>query len=239
MVVPNTRTRINSEARRLGRNAHACAPAVEALRGACGPGVRMRPQRGQRLGLEDHGPRTFWMIESGCLLLQQPLANDERQVLLVLLAGEMLDAAWTSAIPGLELVAAAPSQVIRAQSPASADKMKAPAAAATFEEARGDLARYTLSSMIQHAACLGRFTGSEKVAAFLLALARRSAVSTPRPIVPLSRRDLADCLGLNADTVSRIIADLRRQRVLSRASRNELVITNLDALSRLSPLDSG
>lgn len=237
MVVSNSHTRIHAEARPTSRDGAARAAIVEALRIGCGPGVRMRPQRGQRLGLGDHGLRTIWMIESGCLLLQQPLKNDERQILLVLLAGEVLDTEWTSAIPGLELVAAAPSQVIRAQCPGAADRVKAAADGASLEEARGALARYTLGSMAQHAACLGRFTGIEKVAAFLLALARRSAPAMARPIVPLSRRDLADCLGLNADTVSRIIADLRRRRVVSRASRNELVITNLDALARLSPLD--
>jgi CRP/FNR family transcriptional regulator len=64
---------------------------------------------------------------------------------------------------------------------------------------------------------LGRRTGEEKVAAFLIGLrkrwARLSTVSVTIPL-PMPRQDIADFLGLTLETVSRMFARLARENVI-------------------------
>lgn len=221
----------------MGRRHIGSAPSglelAKRLRAACSSCVRFRPERGQRIEFAPNDPRTLWLVESGSLLLQRHLAPHERQVLLVLLPGDAFDPTWLPPMQGLDLVAAAPSVVMRAQlavgKPSEDDRI---------QRVRGDLARHALACLAQHSMCLGRMTGEERVASFLVHLACRATGDAPasRVSLPLTRRELADCLALNVDTVSRILATLRRQRVLARASRNELVIADCPALTRISPL---
>lgn len=215
-----------------GSNASRPAPSGElrAIQDACKTGVRLRPRRGQSIDVALHPEGTLWLIESGCLLLQRHLRGSGRQILLVLLPGDVFDRAWLPVLPRLDVVASAPSELIRAHEPNGAGS-----------GARGALARQVLGCLAEHSACLGRLTGEERVAAFLVSLARRVR-GNGQPMrsvsLPLSRQDLGDCLALNPDTVSRIMSDLRRRRVLARLSRNELVISNWDALVKLSPFEA-
>jgi CRP-like cAMP-binding protein len=77
---------------------------------------------------------------------------------------------------------------------------------------------------------LGRMSALEKVGAFLVEMAERSRPGAPEAVVlTMSRYDIADYLGLAAETVSRTLSDLRqsgairlegahRVRILDRAS---------------------
>jgi CRP-like cAMP-binding protein len=58
---------------------------------------------------------------------------------------------------------------------------------------------------------LGRMSALEKVGAFLIEMAERSRAGAPEGIVlSMSRYDIADYLGLAAETVSRTLSDLRQ-----------------------------
>ncbi len=86
----------------------------------------------------------------------------------------------------------------------------------------------TLRHAEDHMLLLGRKDSLEKVAAFLLEMDDRLADMT----LPMTRRDIADYLGLTIETVSRALSQLRRAGVLSFASstHREITILNRDRL---------
>lgn len=82
-------------------------------------------------------------------------------------------------------------------------------------------------------------TAREKVAAFLLDLARRIG----RPAAPgitidlvMNREDIADHLGMNAETVSRVLSRLKAERFLDMPKPGTVILREADKLADLSPL---
>jgi len=74
-----------------------------------------------------------------------------------------------------------------------------------------------LACAYQHVVLLGRLTAYERVATFMLDLARRRRQSThdDRTVeLPMTRRDLADYFGLTVETVSRVMSGLKRKGVI-------------------------
>lgn len=91
----------------------------------------------------------------------------------------------------------------------------------------------------RHCALLTRLTGEERLATFLLQMAsRRGRCLSDRIAVPLplSREDVADYLGLNADTVSRLFTRLKKAKVIQLQGRSELHILSWEQLRAMTPL---
>jgi len=86
-----------------------------------------------------------------------------------------------------------------------------------------------------HMLLLGRKTSLEKVAAFLVEMdARLTAAGTMA--LPMSRRDIADYLGLALETVSRALSQLQRAGVLDFIGHTQRAIVLRDRL-RLASFD--
>jgi CRP/FNR family transcriptional regulator len=84
---------------------------------------------------------------------------------------------------------------------------------------------------------LGRKTARERVASFLLMLAKRAERHGRQvnPVeLPMSRADIADYLGLTTETVSRTVTQLRQSSTISAANRGEIEILDQAALEELS-----
>ena len=77
-----------------------------------------------------------------------------------------------------------------------------------------DLTTRTLEHIENHLLLLGRQNSLEKVAAFLLEMDRRSGHPSVM-VLPMTRRDIADYLGLTFETVSRSLSTLRDESILS------------------------
>ncbi len=80
---------------------------------------------------------------------------------------------------------------------------------------------------------LGHRLATERVAAFLLAISKRSKVHD-RFELPMLRIDIADHLGLTIHTVSRCFAELRRQHVICLKGRQFVTILDPVKLHRLA-----
>lgn len=83
---------------------------------------------------------------------------------------------------------------------------------------------------------LGRKTASEKIASFLLMIARNidpnaePDSSSARFDLPLTRADIADFLGLTIETVSRQLTKLRADKVISIENNRQVVVPDLGRL---------
>ena len=82
---------------------------------------------------------------------------------------------------------------------------------------------------------LGRKTSLEKVAAFLLEMDRRLAGADVLAL-PMTRRDIADYLGLTLETVSRELSHLRALGILKFAetSQRQIMLEDRQKLQRLN-----
>jgi CRP/FNR family transcriptional regulator len=82
---------------------------------------------------------------------------------------------------------------------------------------------------------LGRKTAREKLASFVLMLARREAVapqgaSGVQVALPLTRAEIAEYLGMTIETVSRQFTKLRSDGVIAFDSSRALRVPDMDTL---------
>jgi CRP/FNR family nitrogen fixation transcriptional regulator len=78
---------------------------------------------------------------------------------------------------------------------------------------------------------LGRTTAREKVGAFLLRIMQRLASDDPdRLVLPTSRYDIAEYLGLSVETVSRALTDLKDRGLISLAGPRRVRIVDRQGL---------
>ncbi|MFQ5565158.1 MAG: helix-turn-helix domain-containing protein [Paracoccaceae bacterium] len=89
-----------------------------------------------------------------------------------------------------------------------------------------------------HLVILGRFDGMERVCGFLADMTRRIGQrqgSGWRVCLPMSREDIADYLGLNADTVSRLLTRIKKAGLARFPSPSECEVPCLDRLEARVP----
>jgi CRP/FNR family transcriptional regulator len=97
------------------------------------------------------------------------------------------------------------------------------------------VAAHELAAARQQLVLLGRKTATERVASFLLMLAGRCARDRQEEVVlPMSRSDVADYLGLRIETVSRELTGLKIARIIRLTGRHSLQILERDRLSALA-----
>lgn len=81
---------------------------------------------------------------------------------------------------------------------------------------------------------LGRKAAQERIADFLLAMADRIGVpdgNSIQLVLPMSRRDIGNSLGLTIETVSRQFTELRDDHVISTSGRSIVMLLDLDELA--------
>lgn len=90
-----------------------------------------------------------------------------------------------------------------------------------------------LASAHDHLLLLGRMTAAERIANFLLELVRRQR-ATGNIALPMSRKDVADYLGLTVETVSRTMSTLKRKGIIDFDEPESVDLKRGDALERLA-----
>jgi CRP/FNR family transcriptional regulator len=80
---------------------------------------------------------------------------------------------------------------------------------------------------------LGLKNATEKVASFILSLVPGDAGETAHIPLPLSRQEIGEMLGLTVETVSRIMAEFRREQILE-SPRGGIELLSISRLKTLS-----
>lgn len=208
----------------LGRH---CAAA--ALCPSASIAVQRPMPRGARVpggGLSETGQVRLFVVRSGLVAASATLPDGRRQLTGLMTPGEAVCAAENTA-NGLWAEALTRTVLCRL------DLQAGTGSAAIFALCHGALSR-----SVAHMVRLGRFSGAERVAAFLADLARRTGRAGEggwQLSLPLSRDDIADHLGLNAETVSRILGRLRREGLVRFSTPTACVIPDLGALEAQVP----
>ncbi len=103
-----------------------------------------------------------------------------------------------------------------------------------FLSATFHVAHRRLTRSQAHISTLGRLDSRERVLLFLAQMATRS--KTGLVSLPMSREDIADYLGLNAETVSRILSRIKKTGLVKFLSRTEYVVPDMAEIARRLPV---
>jgi len=198
----------------------------------------LRTRRGQALALGPQGDETAFIVRSGVLMLDVTLPDSARQVAALIFPGDLIRTSFAPPCAKATLVAAAAGEVWRMRF----------SAVETFAASDPDIMRYLNEAVARriahqtiHAAMLGRLDSEQRVATLLVEFALRTGRCLPQGVVfdlPASRKDIADFLGLNPDTLSRIMSRFRGASLFSHAGRNKIVVRDFVALAARSPAAS-
>jgi CRP/FNR family transcriptional regulator len=197
---------------------------------------KIRTRKGQSIGLTLDGHEAAYIVRAGALMLQVVAAATPRQVAAFLLPGDLLRGSAVPPHAEASLISANAAELWRFRWSAMEDFAAADRGLARFlqDAAAARLARYAL-----HTAVLGQFSSEQRVATVLTELAMLTGTPSPAGGIvidmPFRRNDLADYLGLNPDTLSRIVARLRRDGILGHSARSRALVRDFRALARLTP----
>jgi CRP/FNR family transcriptional regulator len=181
---------------------------------------------GQQIALAGSVEQGAVAVVAGCMKLDAILMGEQRQTVLLLYPGDVLSRRLSPSLPGAVLTAAMASEIadLHGQGPDGAEVAGTPQL----------LARAAL-----HGFSVARLTAVQKLATFLIEMALHLGQDAPGGRVfpmPLPRQAIAEHIGVNPDTLSRLMTRLKARRILSSPTRSRIIVTDMDGLLAMSPL---
>ena len=206
------------------------SPAVHSLFGSIEVmGARMSYSRNAEIYGDDEPAEYLYKVVSGAVRICKLLDDGRRQITAFLLPGEIF---------GLEV-----GNVHRFTAEAVVDSSIVVVKRSTvvaLAARDGDLARQLwahtardLQQMQDHMLLLGCLSAKERVAAFLLQIARRMSTGNEFEL-PMARQDIADYLGLTIETVSRTMTQLENDAAIGLVTSRRIVLRDRAVLNRLN-----
>lgn len=105
------------------------------------------------------------------------------------------------------------------------------------------LAAHELAAAQQQMVLLGRKTAAERLASFFLLLAERADRGGCEDVrfldLPMSRSDIGDYLGLTKETVSRVLAELKKLRLVRLEALDRVEILDREGLREVADGEAG
>ncbi|MBT3370139.1 MAG: helix-turn-helix domain-containing protein [Rhodospirillaceae bacterium] len=187
----------------------------------------------ESLFMEGDRAASFFTVLNGCLRLSKLLPDGRRQITGFVLPGEFigLSPGTTHAYNAEALVEAnlcrfalGDLERISDENPAMKGRLL-------------DMTNANLARAQEHMLLLGRMTALEKIASFLCNLIERASaadLSHDPLILPMSRADIADYLGLTIETVSRTFTRLKTDKLISLPEHNQVEVNDMPELRRLA-----
>lgn len=193
---------------------------------------KIRLRRGERLeGHADEACLQFWIVVSGSAATCTAFADGRRQILWLENPGDVVHSViagpgsqnWFEALSDC-VVCELDLTPLAGQLNGNSEFFTA-AFRSTHQRLRRSQA---------HMTTLGRLDSRERVLLFLAEMALKSGHG---PVtLTMSREDIADYLGLNSETVSRILTRLKKSGLVRFLSPTEYVVPDFEALARRLPV---
>ncbi len=193
-------------------------------------------ERGERIGLDAANHSHVWIVISGTLALCSALSDGRRQIIGLEMAGDAFCSlpAATGAAGWLE--ALCDCRVCEIDlSAAQASRVDPSQLEALLTQVHGHL-----GSLAQHVVTLGRLDSTERICLFLTDMAHRCGLGENgrlRVSLMMSREDIADYLGLNPETVSRLFGRVKKAGLVIFLSPTEYLVPDMAALQRRCPIE--
>jgi len=192
-------------------------------------GVLRHYRRDSQIYGEAEAAEFFYQLTSGAVRTCKTLRDGRRQVGAFYLAGDVfgLEAGLIHTLNAECLVPSTLRIVRRGTVLAMASHDPSLATDLWMRTAEG------LQRAHEHMLLLGRTTAEERVVGFLLHMAARNP-NQPEVDLPMTRRDIADYLGLAIETVSRTLTSLVRCAAIHRSSHRRFGLRSRAALDRVA-----
>jgi len=192
--------------------------------------------RGERLSSHGDAGLCLWVILEGVAATCTTLADGRRQIVSLELGGDLLCGMSTADGTDAQIEALTDCRLCEIDvTSATEPLLQNPAVAASmFHHVHRRLERAAV-----HLTALGRLDSMERICLFLLQMARRTGRQDGRALkaeLGMSREDIADYLGLNAETVSRVMGRVKRRGLAVFLSPTAYVVPDVRALERRIPL---
>lgn len=195
--------------------------------------------RGGRIWQSGNGCRHLWIVVDGLAALSTALADGRRQITGLISSGDVIcpvsdkegTESWAEALSPVQVCEIDLRGMINGGDHSDAIW------GSLFRATHQQLERSNINLVM-----LGRFDGMERICLFLAEMARRIGIPGPgghRVHLPMSREDIADYLGLNAETVSRLLTRVRKMNLATFISPTDFVVHDIDALAQRTPTSGG
>jgi CRP-like cAMP-binding protein len=189
--------------------------ALETLGTVC------RFRRGETIFGEGDELQSSYKIVSGAVRLSRITEDGRRQIVEFRTAGDFIGLEWDGHY-------ALSAEAIRNVTAIRYVKTRVDRLIKQHSRVRDrvvELIREELRAAHEHLITLGCPGARERVATFLLQLARRSGAGDGELIeIDLGRQDIADYLGLTLETVSRTLSEFKQLGIISLPKRRQIVI---------------
>lgn len=199
-------------------------------------GATLRLAPGETLFYEDDPARSVYSLTRGTLRLTKILPDGRRQIADFLFPGDFIGLTLEE---GHSFSAEAVTEVEVCQF--STARFQAFATTHPHLERRlFALAAHELAATRQQVLRLGRKSATERIASFLMMLANRdrdtsvSEKGTLTVVLPMSRTDIGDYLGLRIETISRELSAMKAQGLIRMASTQRIEILDPVQLERIA-----
>lgn len=172
-------------------------------------------------------------VTSGCVRLSKMMSDGRRQITGFLFPGDFFGLAFDRSYT---YSAEAVSDVQLCRFP----RAKLEALFREFPKLEHRLLSMAANELVtaqDHMLMLGRKTAEERVASFLVSLARRAGRAGRResPIeLPMNRTDIADHLGLTIETVSRTFTQLRKAKLIDLGDAKHVTVLDRPKLDGIA-----
>ena len=211
-----------------------CGPlADEDLPGLASIRSIVRYPAGAILFNEGARARHVFSVSEGTIQVFRLLPDGRRQITGFFFAGDFLGLS-NSGRYGYGAVTVVETAVCRFPRTALEEMIERSPKAASHLLA---LARDEIAAAQDHIVLLGRKTARERLASLLLLLAERIAQrdgGIDHVIVPMSRSDIGDYLGLTSETVSRVMSQLKQDGVIAPLPGGRIEFRDLEKLRAMA-----